>query len=188
MHLISTSTLASFAEDGVDIAIRSGRGGWAGMAEHRLMPMNLTPVCAPSLRRGRQPLRSPADLMHHTILHSDQWPQAWRAWLAAVSAPGVDPAGGRHFQDTPMAVDAALAGMGVAIVPRRFVQAELAEGKLVAPFGREIRSGMAYYLLYPQGRAEEPRVVRFRDWLLAEFASERPKRKSAARASGDPGA
>lgn len=80
-----------------------------------------------------------------------------------------------------MAVDAALAGMGVAIVPRRFVQAELAEGKLVAPFGREIRSGMAYYLLYPQTRAEEPRVVLFRDWLLAELARERPKRKSAAR-------
>lgn len=72
VHLVSTSALASFAEDGIDLAIRSGRGGWAGMAEHRLMPMNLTPVCAPALCRGRQPLKRPADLVHHTILHSDQ--------------------------------------------------------------------------------------------------------------------
>ena len=81
-----------------------------------------------------------------------------------------------------MVIQAAIAGIGVAVLPRFLIEDELASGRLVMPFELEVRSHQAYYLVYPQDKQHMPAVVAFRDWLLVE--AERARSKTPA-SSGD---
>ncbi len=74
-----------------------------------------------------------------------------------------------------MAIDAAIAGLGVAITPRPFVEGELAARRLVVPFDRALPSGRAYFLVYPEPRAKDGKVAAFRDWILGEFTDNKKK-------------
>jgi len=173
VRLISTSRLADFAADGVDCAVRFGLGRWPGLAAHRLMTLDYVPVCAPSLvKQGR--LKSPSDLARHTLLHYDAAPDAWRMWLLAAGATGVDADGGQILSDMTTAVQAAIDGIGVAIADRKFLVRELAQRRLVAPFAIDMPSGGAFYFVYPEPRAADRRVALFRDWVLSEMAREKP--------------
>ena len=69
-----------FAREDVDLAIRHGEGGWPSLHATRLCKEELFPVCSPRLLRGRHALRSPRDLLHHTLLHLDNHGD-WRKWL-----------------------------------------------------------------------------------------------------------
>jgi LysR family glycine cleavage system transcriptional activator len=172
VRLISTSRLANFTTDGVDCAVRFGRGAWPGLAAHRLMSLDFVPVCAPSLvKQGR--LRSPDDLAHQTLLHYDAAPDAWRMWLLAAGANGVDPDAGQILSDMTTTVQAAIDGIGVAIADRKFLQRELAERRLVTPFAIDMPSGGGFYFVYPEPRAADRRVVTFREWVLEEIAREK---------------
>ncbi len=185
VHIVSTSKLANFTEDGVDAALRVGEGRWPGLAAHRLMPFDLIPICAPALLRGPKPLATPADLKFHTLLHSDQWPEAWRIWLHAAGLHNIDPIAGRHFSDMAMATDAAKAGLGIALSARALLRAELAERRLAVPFDKELPTGRSFYLVYPELRASDPRIAAFRDWVCGEFAADgRATRQSRAAGSG----
>lgn len=174
VRLISTARLSDFARDGVDCAVRYGRGAWPGLTAHRLMTMDFVPVCSPGLsRRGARPLKVPADLRNHTLLHYESMPDAWRMWLLAAGADGIDPASGQILSDMTATIQAAIDGMGVAISDRKFIAEELRRGKLVAPFPLDIASGGAFYFAYPDSRANDPRIGLFRDWMLGEVARER---------------
>ncbi|MCW5771235.1 MAG: transcriptional regulator GcvA [Rhodospirillaceae bacterium] len=173
VRLISSARLADFVRDGVDCAVRYGRGAWPGLVVHRLVTMDFVPVCAPGLlRRGARPLKRPADLKHHRLLHYESMPDAWRMWLLAAGAEGIDPDSGQVLSDMTAPIQAAMDGIGVAISDRKFIAQELKRGKLVAPFPLDIASGGAFYFVYPEGRSVDPRIATFRDWVLAEVARE----------------
>ena len=55
---------------------------------------------------------------------------------------------------------------GAAIVPRFFVEQELADDSLVAPFPELLHSKQAYCLFYPEARRNDPALRAFRDWLV----------------------
>jgi LysR family glycine cleavage system transcriptional activator len=171
VRLISTSRLADFAVDGVDCAVRYGRGTWPGLTAHRLMTLDYVPVCAPALlRRGR--LKTPNDLAHHTLLHYDAAPDAWRMWLLAAGADGVDPDSGQRLSDMSATVQAAMDGIGVAISDRKFIARELKQRRLVTPFSIDMPSGGAFYFVYPEPRATDRRIATFRDWVLSRVNEE----------------
>jgi LysR family glycine cleavage system transcriptional activator len=160
--------MADFTSDGVDCAVRFGRGTWPGLAAHRLMSLDYVPVCAPSLvRQGK--LKTPADLARQTLLHAEATSDAWRMWLLAAGANGVDPESGQVLSDTTAAIQAAIDGIGVAISDRKFIARELKERRLVTPFPMDMPSGGAFYFVYPEGRADDRRIAAFRDWVLAEL-------------------
>ena len=171
VRLISTLRMANFTADGVDCAVRFGRGIWPGLAAHRLMSLDYVPVCAPALmRQGR--LKAPSDLARHTLLHAEATADAWRMWLVAAGASGVDPGSGQVLSDTTAVIQAAIDGIGVAISDRKFIERELKQRRLVIPFSIDMPSGGAFYFVYPDGRADDRRVSAFRDWVLAELPRE----------------
>jgi len=172
VRLMSTSRLANFGIDGVDCAVRYGLGTWPGLAALRLMPLDYVPVCAPALLKGARPLKTPDDLARHTLLHYDAAPDAWRMWLLAAGANGVDPDSGQVLSDMSATVQAAMDGIGVAISDRKFIARELKQRRLVAPFDFDMPSGGAFYFVYPESRGADPRIAQFRDWVLAEIARE----------------
>ncbi len=178
LRLDATDDLVDFRRDGVDIALRYGRGHYPG---HRVDPLfgeKYSPVCSPRLMAGPHPLRVPGDLRHHTLLHLN-WRQEdvsapnWRMWLLAAGIEDIDASRGARFNMEVLVVQAALEGQGVALTSETLIEADLKQGRLFRPFDLTVAdlSGFAYYLVCPEARAEEPKIVAFRDWILAEVAA-----------------
>ena len=183
LRIDATDRLADFGADGIDIALRYGRGEYEGLEVELLMAGVNFPVCSPALLEGERPLRTPQDLRHHTLLHvqwrmeSDYAPN-WRMWLRAAGVEDVDPERGPRFTMEDMAVQAAIEGQGVAMVSGPLVQRDIEAGRLVRPFciSTGQTAAFSYYVVYPRAHIQNPKVQAFLEWIRAEVeASEIPR-------------
>lgn len=168
IQLTATPRLVDFAREGIDCGVRYGTGDWPGLRAERLFDAELIPVCSPGLRDGPPPLCCPDDFRRLTLIHVLDDMDDWRMWLKAANVAGVDPEKGLKFDSTPMALDAAASGAGIAIARRRLVEEDLASGRLVVPFDVQLLDGCAYYFVAPEGRADLPKIAMFREWLFVE--------------------
>ncbi|HXZ49736.1 MAG TPA: transcriptional regulator GcvA [Usitatibacter sp.] len=160
------------------VMVRFGGGRYPRARVDELFRAVYVPVCSPKLLRGEHPLRAPADLRLHTLLHDDTVIEegarpAWSDWLAAVGVEGVDATRGPRFSDASLALEAAIDGMGVALAMKPLVRTEIEAGRLVVPFDLAAPAVFAYYVVVPETPARDPGVEAFRAWLLAEAAPER---------------
>ena len=171
VRLSTSEKLADFVSDGIDIGIRYGRGQYPGLKAELLMQEDLFPVCSPKLLEGPHPLRTPADLKHHTLIH-DEFQIDWPTWLRSAGIEGVDSHHGPRFYSSEHAVQAAVLGEGVLLGRSALVADDLAAGRLVRPFALSLPAGLAYYVAYPPRALQRHKVKAFRDWLLAEVAGE----------------
>lgn len=166
----------SDSEDGgteADLEIRFGSGAYAGYTAQKLLPVSLMPVCSPQLRMREPVLRSVQDLRHHTLLHDDalaaqQGHPDWSMWLRAAGAAEVNAGRGAHFTHGALALQAATDGLGVALAMDVLAAADIAAGRLIAPFDLSVPLALAYYVVSPTARAQPPQVKAFREWLLQE--------------------
>lgn len=170
VHIATSAKPIDFAKDDVYAAIQFGGGTWDGMQADLMFMEDVFPVCHPRLLKGDRPLTEPRDLKHHTLLHTYHRHGDWVRWLAAagISKDEVDPDQGQVFDLTTMAVDAAEAGMGIAMSREAQVRDSIEAGRLVAPFRRDLLRGEGCYFITRPNRSEDPPVRAFRDWLLAE--------------------
>ena len=156
-----------FGRDAVDAAIHFGDPVWPGAELHRLMGEEIVPVAAPSLI-ARTRLAEPADMLRVPLLQQSTRPRAWANWLEQQGLAPERAMMGPRFEQFAMVSQAAVAGLGLAIVPRFLIEEELRSGVLVVPFDRPVRGTEGYYLVYPEARAGLPAIIAFRDWLLRE--------------------
>ncbi|MDP6565176.1 MAG: transcriptional regulator GcvA [Alphaproteobacteria bacterium] len=171
VRVTASDDIVDFARDEVDLAVRYGNGDWPDLEVWPLMTEDLFPVCSPALLRGPHPLRMPADLRHHTLLHDDMR-ETWRMWLLAAGVEGVDAERGPGFNLSTLVIDAAVDGQGVALARSALAAGHLASGRLVQPFAFELPAEYAYYVVHPSRAVEHPKVRVFRDWLLRMAAAE----------------
>ena len=150
-----------FERSDVDAAVVQGRGPWVGMQAIPLMPEVLTPMCSPQLAAR---IAAPADLLTLPLLHCDPL-DAWPRWLHAAGADTQNARRGQAFDTLELALSAATRGQGVALGDLNLVRESLRDGILVAPFPLTIEQGVAYYLVYPPGRAQQPKIRILREWL-----------------------
>lgn len=177
VRLDASYALAGFASDGVDVAIRYGRGHYPPHVVECLMTVDAFPVCSPTLLADGPALACPDDLAAHTLLHSS-WADerdaapSWRMWLRAAGAADVDAERGPRLGSDVMLLEAALEGQGVALLGRVVAARALAEGRLVRPFPPAVFDATAfcYYLVYPERHRASAKVQGFRDWLFDEIA------------------
>jgi LysR family transcriptional regulator, glycine cleavage system transcriptional activator len=165
--------LTDFAREDVDVVIRSGHGLWPGLRVDLLMDEIYFPVCSAALLNDPdRPLREPADLRHHTLLHEvvEGVPDYinWERWLAAAGVFGIDTSRGPRFQHTFMALQAAASGQGVALGTSVLVGDSLEAGRLVRPFRHQMRGPRQYYVACPEPSADRAAIAEFRHWILAE--------------------
>ncbi len=156
-----------FDTDALDAAIHFGRAVWPGAVLHRLMGEEIVPVASPGLIE-REHLGAPADALRVMLLEQVTRPNAWRHWLVAQGLNPDKARPGARFEQLAMVAQAAIAGLGLAILPRFLIEDELRTGALRMPFGRPMVGEDGYYLVYPREKAAQPSVAAFRDWLLAE--------------------
>ena len=178
---ITTSThLVDFQREEVDMAVRYGRGHWPGLRAQWLMAEDIFPVCSPSLLQGPRPLRCPEDLAHHTLLHASVSREDWRLWLTAAGLPvSLALRRGLNFDQSFMALQAAMEGLGVALGRTRLVERDIAAGRLIVPFDVILPSDAGFYIVAPEETADAPKIRLFRDWLVGSVA-----RDAAASRSG----
>jgi len=168
--------LADFRRDDLHLAIRYGQGTYPGLESVLLMEDEIFVVCSPQLLASGPPLRTPADLRHHTLLHdtsAEAGRRDWRMWLERIGETGVDPDRGPGFSDANLILEAVVAGEGVALTRRSLATGDLAAGRLVIPFGPIQPARNRYYLVYPKGTADIPKVRKFAEWLDEEVAADR---------------
>jgi len=160
-----------FAREDVDLAIRHGDGQAPGLHVARLCVEELFPVCSPKLLEARSPLRNPADLSRHTLLHVNDR-QDWSKWLETVGVRNMGPSRGPVLNQASMAIDAAIDGQGVALARTALAAWDLIGGRLVRPFAMALPASFAYWIVCPKATAKLPKIAAFIEWLLAEAAED----------------
>ncbi len=160
-----------FLDGEIDLAVRHGDGSWPHLDCTRLCEEQLFPVCSPALMKTKPP-RSPADLARYTLIHH-RTADAWKGWLRTFGAsiPGRDRPG-LVVNEMSLAIDAAVAGQGVALVRSALAHRDLVEGRLVRPMRESQPAAFAYWLVSPPSNTGAAKVVRFREWLLQQAAGE----------------
>jgi DNA-binding transcriptional LysR family regulator len=166
LSLVAEVKPFDFGSGDIDAAIHFGSETWPGAVSHRLMGEVVVAVGAPSLLSGQKRLSRPEDVSRYPLLQHTTRPLAWQEWLRAAGVEHLDGRAGPRFEQFHMVIQAAIAGLGLAVLPRFLIQEELASGRLVVVIDRPVTSEYAYYLVYPERKAELPRVAAFRDWLL----------------------
>src|SRR5690606_24222649 len=111
---------------------------YRGLDAARLAVERVSPVASPAIKN----LKRPDDLAKHVLLHDEVLRDhpariGWHRWLEAAGACKVDPDRGPRFSHAHMAIEAAIAGQGVALGRSTLVSRDLAEGRLVRPFALE---------------------------------------------------
>lgn len=168
--------LTDFRREDVDVGLRYGTGNYPGLHVECIGTQRVFPVCSPWLAGGEHPLREPADLKHHTLIHVD-WKRgdmsapAWRTWLEAAGVAGMVRArAGPRYTHHSMSLQAAVAGHGVALGSTLLVVDDLAAGRLVAPFETALDEQYCYYFVCLPESLTSPRVSAFREWIFAELS------------------
>ncbi|HRJ53376.1 MAG TPA: transcriptional regulator GcvA [Candidatus Thiothrix moscowensis] len=164
---------ASFRQHGVDVMIRFGLNQLGDSREEKLFPVWAVPLCSPLLISDRHPhpLRTPADLVYHTLLHDDTAYAGhphWLTWLALQGVEGVKANRGLHFNQVSLALDAAGDGQGVLLSLQHLAQLDIDAGKLCIPFNLPMRLDQAYYVLRRKQTESRPAVDAFVAWLKEE--------------------
>lgn len=185
----------SLPEPDLDIVFSNSRP--EGTQVDLLFALDIVPMCHPRLmKQGPNPLKTPADLRHHTLLHGDMHIKdrsrsGWAQWLRQAGVNNVDPRRGLQFDHSTLALDAATDGLGVTLATPLFASDELKRGDVAVAFPMSIRLDRAYYTVVSASSASRPEVEAFRQWLLQEAAldvknaerstkKKRPRRGSVA--------
>ncbi len=167
-----------FAREDVDLAVRHGDGNWPGLDVVRLSAEQLFAVCSPKLLAGRHRLSKPSDVLKFPLLHLDDR-KAWSKWLGAA---GIDAelSQGPVLNRASMVIDAAVDGQGIALARTTLAAWDLINGRLVRPFAEALRLSKTYWIICPKATSTLPKILTFRNWLLAEAADDTRRLRALA--------
>ena len=155
---------------GLDALLVFAEPPWpADMQVYELGSERIGPVLSPRLGRYQQLCHAPASaLLGEPLLHTTSRPQAWPSWAQqhALDAKALNY--GQGFEHLYYLLEAAVAGLGVAIAPEPLVAEDLKAGRLVAPWG--FKQTPAQLALWLPKRAADGRARQLAQWLKAELA------------------
>ncbi|MFB4394688.1 MULTISPECIES: LysR family transcriptional regulator [unclassified Pseudomonas] len=170
IHLDIRNEMEPFAllQGSADVVFYFGQGTWPGATCVELFGEEVVPVCAPELLAGRS-LDEAGALAEQVLLQSTSRPQAWHEWFLEQGLHTDNSYHGPRFDTFYMALSAAQAGCGVALVPRYLAAKELADGSLVVPWNHAMRSQGAHYLAFAEHAAEVPKVRALVEWIKGQL-------------------
>lgn len=168
VRLETADRLVDFSREQVDVVVRAGKGVWPGLSAIKLIDVRFTPMLSPALAASIGGVHEPADILKLPLLDADDpW---WILWLDGYGLPHEV----LKQQKTPSMnmqtfdAIAAMTGQGVTLLTPEYFQRELKEGRLIQPFERVFGEGTSFWLAYPEGRRNVPKIRAFRDWVVEE--------------------
>jgi LysR family glycine cleavage system transcriptional activator len=173
VQVIADARVTDLRAEGVDLAIRFGRGSYRQLDSTFLMKDWMLPVCHPQLLDGRPPVGTIDALLELPLLHDsaaegDGSLSDWRSWLEQLGRPDVSGHAGQRFSHAGLVIEAAVHGLGVALGRLSLVADHLSNRTLVCPLPLTTSTAFAYYLVALPEIAALPTTVRFMEWLQGE--------------------
>jgi LysR family transcriptional regulator, glycine cleavage system transcriptional activator len=167
LRISATPQHVNLSDGEIDLAVRHGDGHWPALHSVQLCRERLFPVCNPVLLAEGETLGA-ADLGERPLIHHRS-PEAWIDWFRTI---GVEPpAGVKHgpvYNEMSLAIDAAVAGQGVALARSALAALDLDAGRLVRPVTEDAPASFGYWIVCDRASADLPKIARFRAWLLRE--------------------
>jgi LysR family glycine cleavage system transcriptional activator len=161
----------SLEEEDVDAALIVGRGLWPNTISHRLANEDLIPVATPRWVH-RYEIQTPQDLIGPPLLSHSSRPDLWPRWFAA---NGIDAdafvSSKLSMEQITMILEAVLADLGAALLPRLLIRRELDKGEVVALPGEALQATDGFFFVCAKHRETYPPLMHFRDWVLKVFRS-----------------
>ncbi|MCX7890066.1 MAG: LysR family transcriptional regulator [Rhodobacteraceae bacterium] len=157
-----------FLAEGFDAAIHFGRPDWPGAGHLMLFDERLVACAAPSLAKDMQ-LKAPADVARAPLLALETRPGGWRGFFRHHGIAG-EPQRGMVFDQFATMMQAAIHGLGVALLPEFLAEEAIADGRLIALSPAAATGQGSYHLVWPTARADWPPLAAFRDWIAGEAA------------------
>lgn len=173
VKISATMQVTDFKAEDTDVAIRYGRGNYDGLQSEELLRETLFPVCAPGLFDGEA--ATPCAVLKHTLIHDDssiedESAPNWTMWLKAAGVTAPDGMPALHFNNNALAIEAAVAGRGVAMARSAIAEEDIKAGRLIKPFGEAVPVNFAHHIVYPKDKIKNERVQDFIEWLREETA------------------
>lgn len=151
-----------------DVAIRTGRPPWPGLRHQFLMRLSFAPFASPEVVARHPSIATAEDLQALPRVADEQW---WSAWLGAFGlADCCEQPAGVFFDSQVLVGNAAINGLGVAMLTPSYWQAQVESGQLVRllPHIPAVHWRFGFWLAYPESKRNQPKIRAFRDWLIAE--------------------
>ncbi len=182
VSLDATARQVDLMRENVHAAVRPGSGGWPGQESVYLFSAAITPLCTPEFAR-RHRLKRPEDLLEAPRIGL---PADWSAWFeaAGVAMSGAPAAPSLVAKQQSFEVALALGGSVAALAARIYFAADVKAGRLIQPFETMLYADRAYWLTYRKDRRRDPKIIAFRDWLLAAIADDPAVAGAAMRLGG----
>lgn len=171
LDIQSAIAMANLGAGEVDIAIRLGKGNWPGLEKFKLFPDELLAVCSKGYLKQARTLRSPADLRNAVLLRNAIQP--WKPWFDKAGLAWPEPARGPLFNDSTLALQAAVDSQGVALGRRILVKNLLEQGVLVQLFDISAVMEEAFFVVYRKEALKRTEVAAFIDWIKSVVERER---------------
>ncbi|MDF1633191.1 LysR family transcriptional regulator [Mycoplana sp. MJR14] len=167
INVASRSAPFDFEEESFDLAIHYGQPVWARASCSYLCSEVILPAASPELMERWRP-EEPKDLERAPLMHLATRPKLWAQWFEMNGGATETAYRGHRFDQFSMVIEAAVAGLGFALLPRYLIEQELASGRLAVVFDRPMQTDNSYYLVVPEGKLENSLSQAFRAWIGTE--------------------
>lgn len=161
-----------FDDTEFDAALYAGPATWPGTRSQFLMRESLIAVCSPDLIAPRKTLKT-SDWARYRLLQQSTRPYAWRDWFASRGIEVDGDMSGPRFELFSMQTEAAIQGMGIALIPRLLIEDELNRRVLIPVVQHEYLSDRSYFLIYPEQKLDSAPLTTLRKWIEREARSYR---------------
>jgi len=157
----------------IDVAIRFGSGNYPGCVVDRIMEVDAITLCSPGLLENKNgpPLKQPADLANHTLLHDESpyegRPQ-WKSWLKNAGLESLNCQSNLYFNSVLLALSAAVEGQGVVLTLDKLSQNDIDKGHLVRIFDMPMEVEHGYHLVSLDAANSDSGVFAFKQWIMNE--------------------
>jgi LysR family glycine cleavage system transcriptional activator len=170
IRLLTTRRLVDLMNEDVDLGLRYGLGTWPSLESELLLTDELHLAASPSLA-GKIDPTDPRQL-RDTLIMSDKLDEGnWQRWFDKAGLKFPDITDRPLYDDTGIAVQAALKGQGVILGRSSLIELDLAEGRLIELSPITVPSPYAMYIIYPPGSRAKPMIAAVCDWLQSEVAT-----------------
>ncbi|CAN7365328.1 LysR substrate-binding domain-containing protein [Acidovorax sp. LjRoot129] len=170
LNLVTRVGPADFHAASVDASLEFGDGKRPGLHSEFVLPLMLTPYAAPSWIAANGETvtmhTSRPSLIQHTTM-----PDAWDSWYRFDNIDGAAGREGPRFEIMSMALNACIAGMGIALLPPYMVDDAITSGRLKRLSRRKMQYPKGYYLVCPEETAQMQSLQVFRQWLRQQQGS-----------------
>jgi LysR family glycine cleavage system transcriptional activator len=167
LRISTTQKEINFDEGNIDVAIYYGENHWPGLHKDFLFEDYLLPVCSPKILFKKNVLEN-LNSYKFIYVSAELRKQDWPIWFKAAKIPEPPKSSRLYFQDTVQALQAAHAGLGIAIAHEPFVKDDIQSKQLVSPWNVTVKLQDDYYLIFPESSLGKSKIKKFRKWLLDE--------------------